>query len=84
MMPMKYTVTLLAAFLLTPFAALHAAEPPARVPHSPMQVWADYDPNKGDFKEQIISEETKDGITHREFYISAYVLGEDVRVYCKS
>ena len=80
---MKHTVTLLAAFLLTPFAALHAAEPPARVPHSPMQVWADYDPNKGDFKEQIISEETKDGITHREFYISAYVLGEDVRVYCK-
>ena len=80
---MKYTVTLLAAFLLTPFAALHAAEPPARVPLSPLQVWSDYNPNKGDFKEEIISEETKDGITHREFYISAYVLGEDVRVYCK-
>ncbi|GDY19795.1 hypothetical protein LBMAG56_11400 [Verrucomicrobiota bacterium] len=48
-----------------------------------MQVWADYDPNKGDFKEEIISEETKDGIYHREFYISAFVLGEDVRVYCK-
>ena len=36
-----------------------------------------------DFKEEIISEETKDGIYNRVFYISAYVLGEDVRVYCK-
>jgi len=47
-----------------------------------MEVWADYDPNKGDFKEEILSEETKDGIYSREFYISAYVLGEDIRVYC--
>ena len=69
----------LTALLLAPLAALHAAD----VPKSPMQVWADYDPNKGDFKEEIISEETKDGITNSEFYISAYVLGEDVQVYCK-
>ena len=80
---MKRTRTLLTALLLGPLAALHAAEAPLRVPQSPTQLWADYDPNKGDFKEEIISEETKDGIANREFYIGAYVLGEDVRVYCK-
>ena len=74
---MKHLIILI-ALLLTSLAMLHAAD----VPQSPMHVWADYDPNKGDFKEEIISEETKDGITHRVFYISAYVLGEDVRVYC--
>ena len=64
---------LLTALLLTSPSAMHAAD----VPNSPMQVWSDYDPSKGDFKEEIISEETKDGIINREFYISAYVLGED-------
>ena len=34
-------------------------------------------------KEEVISEETKDGIYNREFYISAYVLGEEIRIYCK-
>ena len=72
---MKHTFALFTGLLLTSLAALRAAE----VPRTPMQVWADYDPNKGDFKEEIISEETKDGIYNREFYISAYVLGEDVR-----
>ena len=76
---MKCSRAFVATLLLAPLAALHAAD----VPQSPMQVWADYNPNKGDFKEEIISEETKDGIYNREFYISAYVLGEDVCVYCK-
>ena len=77
---MNHTLTLLiTALLLAPLAALHAAD----VPRAPLQVWADYDPNKWGFKEEIISEETQDGIYNREFYISAYVLGEDVRVYCK-
>jgi dienelactone hydrolase len=49
---------------------------------NPKQVWAEYDPNAGDFKEEIIKEETKDGLYFRESYISAYVLGEEVRVYC--
>ena len=70
------TFLIVTALVLASLLALHAAD----VPHSPLQVWADYDPNKGDFKEEIISEETKDGIYNREFYISAYVLGEDVRV----
>ena len=71
---MKHALFFLATLLLAPLAALHAAD----VPQSPTQVWADYDPNKGDFKEEIISEETKDGICNREFYISAYVLGEEI------
>ena len=49
---------------------------------TPPQVWADYDPNKGDFKQEIVKEETKDGNYYRESYISAYVLGEEVRIYC--
>ena len=40
---MKPTLSLITAILLAPLAALHAAD----VPQSPMQVWADYDPNKG-------------------------------------
>jgi len=28
----------------------------------PPAIWKDYDPNKGDFKEEIIKQETKDGI----------------------
>lgn len=49
---------------------------------TPPEVWKDYDPNKGDFKQEIVKEETKDGLYYRESYISAYVLGEEVRVYC--
>lgn len=48
----------------------------------PPQLWRDYDPNKGDFKQEVVKEETKDGNYCRESYISAYVLGEEVRVYC--
>ena len=48
----------------------------------PPQIWKDYDPSKGDFKQEIVKEETKDGCYYRESYISAYVLGEEVRVYC--
>ena len=50
---------------------------------TPPQVWADYDPDQGDFKEEIVNRETKGGISYRDSYISAYVLGEEVRVYCR-
>ena len=50
---------------------------------TPPTLWKDYDPNQGDFKEEVVSSGTKDGIFNRESYISAYVLGEEVRVYCK-
>jgi len=73
---MKPTLALLTALLLAP---LHAAEP---LP-SPVALWKDYDPNQGDFKEEIVKVETKDGIFNRDSYISAYVLGEEIRVYCR-
>ena len=50
---------------------------------TPAQVWAGYDPDKGDFKEKIVAETTRDGKYYRESYISAYVLGREIRVYCK-
>jgi dienelactone hydrolase len=49
---------------------------------TPKQLWADFDPDKGEFKEEIIKEETKGGIYSKESFVSAYVLGEEVRVYC--
>ena len=67
------------ALLLAPLAALHAAEP---FP-TPAALWKDYDPNHGEFKEEIVKQESRDGIFSRDSYISAYVLGEEVRVYCR-
>lgn len=48
----------------------------------PMEIWSAYDPAAGDFREEIVREETTDGVYRRESYISVPVLGEDVRVYC--
>ena len=56
-------------------AAATFAESTAAIP-SPPDLWSDYDPDKGEFKEEIIKRETRDGIDYRESYISAYVLGE--------
>lgn len=49
---------------------------------TPPDVWNDYDPNAGDFKEQIVREETRGGVYYRDSYISAYVNEEEIRVYC--
>ena len=49
----------------------------------PPDIWRDYDPDKGAFKEEIVHDQTKDGIYTRDSYISAYVLGMDTRVFCK-
>jgi hypothetical protein len=65
--------------LIASFVTLHAAEP---FP-TPAALWKDYDPNQGAFKEEIVKQETRDGIFSRDSYISAYVLGEEVRVYCR-
>jgi hypothetical protein len=78
---MKHTHTLLIALLLASLASLQAAEPPCSI--TPPALWKDYDPNQGDFKEGIVKEETRDGIYSRDSYISAYILGYDVRVFCK-
>ncbi|NME70742.1 NPCBM/NEW2 domain-containing protein [Flammeovirga aprica] len=50
---------------------------------TPVELWKDFDPDKGDFKEEIIKEEVIEGIYYKDSYISAYVNGEEVRVYCK-
>lgn len=50
---------------------------------TPPELWDDYDPDKGEFKEEIVKEETKDGIYYKESYISAYVLDHEIRVFCK-
>ena len=75
---MTCTRSLLTFLLLAPLTALHAAP---QIP--PPALWADYDPDKGDFKEEIVSQETKGGIYYIDSYISAYVLGEEIRVYCR-
>lgn len=38
---------------------------------APPEVWKDYDPDQGDFKEEIVRQETKDGILRKESYFSA-------------
>ncbi len=50
---------------------------------TPIEVWADYNPDAGEYKEEIVREETRGGIYYRDSYISAYVLGEEIRVFCK-
>lgn len=69
------------AFAIMASTAAFAQTPP-NLP-TPPEVWAKYDPDAGDFKEEIVKEETKDGIYRRDSYISAYVNGEEVRVFCK-
>ncbi|MDG1139622.1 MAG: prolyl oligopeptidase family serine peptidase [Opitutales bacterium] len=71
---MRYPVILL-SILLTVAKAAPLLTPP--------EVWKDYNPDKGDFKEDIVRQETKGGIFFKESYISAYVNGEEVRIFCK-
>ena len=49
----------------------------------PPEIWGDYDPNRGDFEEKVIKEWERDGNHFRDSYVSAYVNGEKIRVYCK-
>ena len=53
------------------------------VPRTPVELWKDYDPDAGEFREEIVSESTAGGIYSRDSYISAFVLGEEIRVFCK-
>ena len=50
---------------------------------TPPDIWKAYDPDAGDYKEEIVSERTESGIYYRDSYISAYVNGEEIRVFCK-
>ena len=74
----KFIPQLFFIFISLNILVIHAAPLP-----TPPEVWKDYDPDQGDFKEKIVRQETKDGIFSKESYISAYVNGEDVRVFCK-
>jgi dienelactone hydrolase len=56
---------------------------PEMVVASPANLWKDFDPDAGEFKEEVVHEETKDGVYFRDSYISAYHAGEEIRVYCK-
>ena len=49
---------------------------------TPQQLWEGYDPDQGDFKEEILHEGIQDGVYTKETYISAYVLDEEIRIYC--
>ena len=73
-------LAIIAFGFVSPAPAEQAAS--AKLPTTP-EVWANYDPDAGDFKEEIVLEETKDGIYRRDSYISAYVNGQEIRVYCK-
>jgi dienelactone hydrolase len=71
-------------WLLRVIAVVMTALPLAGIAEvlTPPQIWKDYDPDKGAFKEEIVKQQTTDGFNYRESYISAYVNGEEVRVYC--
>ena len=55
----------------------------AKLHNTPPEIWAEYDPDAGEWQEEIIHESVKDGILNRETYVSAWVRGEEIRVYCK-
>jgi len=70
-------VTMVAVSLLCGPGVLQGSLP------TPPEVWRDYDPDAGAFKEEIVSERTADGIYTKDAYISAYINGAEVRVFCK-
>jgi len=47
------------------------------------EIWAGYDPDAGKWKEEVVHESVKDGVLNRETYLSAWVCGKEIRVYCK-
>ena len=64
-------------------AVTFLVEPATSAAIDPKELWKDYDPDAGDFREEIVADEIKDGIRRRDSYISAYVLGEEIRVWCQ-
>ena len=57
---MKHSL-FVAILMLAPLTALHAAEP---LP-TPAALRKEYDPNRGDFNEEIVKQETRDGLINR-------------------
>ncbi len=50
---------------------------------TPPEVWKDYDPDKGAFDEEIVKLWDRDGVHVKDFYVSAYVGGEKIRMFCQ-
>lgn len=75
LIPGKLALLMALAFSAVAYSAESLPTPP--------EIWKTYDPDAGDFKEEIVLEQTENGVYLRESYISAYVNGEEVRVYCK-
>ena len=50
---------------------------------TPPEVWKGYDPDKGAYKEEIVKEWDVGNVHYKDFYISAYVNGEEIRMFCK-
>lgn len=54
---------------------------------TPPDVWKGYDPDAGEFKEEIVFEETKGGIYYQDAYISAYINNKEaglLQICCQS
>ena len=52
-------------------------------PYAPPIVWAGYDPDAGAYNETIIAEWDVGNVHYKDFYISVYLKGEEIRMYCK-
>ena len=50
---------------------------------TPHDIWKNFDADAGDFNEEILLEEITNGIYRKQSYISAYHLGEEIRVHCR-
>ncbi|NLR92817.1 prolyl oligopeptidase family serine peptidase [Flammeovirga agarivorans] len=72
---MKHIITFFLLFTTVFFNSLLA--------QNPQELWADFDPDAGDFKEEIIDENTIGGIYEKKSYISAYFKGKEIRIYCE-
>jgi dienelactone hydrolase len=77
-MKRRLPVRLCALLLVTCLALVTALAAP-----SPKELWASYDDRKGDLKEEVVDDSVREGIRKRKSYISAYINGEEVRVYCE-
>ncbi len=74
----RMPVRLCAILLVTCLALAAASAAP-----SPKELWSSYDDRRGDLKEEVVDDSVREGIRKRKSYISAYINGEEVRVYCE-
>ena len=48
---------------------------------TPLEVWSGYDPEAGEFNEEVLKRWEENGVAYKEVYFSAYINGQTVRVY---